>query len=141
MKKGLFFLMVLLSQQLLGQYFITGNVQDAESLKPLTAVQISVDGGASGGITDSLGNFNIKVANRKGILRFYYVGYNQKKTGFKIKETEQNLGKILLNPHTYSLEEVTVSAGLADETKDPVSVSNISAKTIKNRLGDRTLPI
>ncbi len=141
MKKGLFFLMVLLSQQLLGQYFIIGNVQDAESLKPLTAVQISVDGGASGGITDSLGNFNIKVANRKGILRFYYVGYNQKKTGFKIKETEQNLGKILLNPLTYSLEEVTVSAGLADETKDPVSVSNISAKTIKNRLGDRTLPI
>ncbi len=141
MKKSLFFLMMFLSQHLFSQYVITGSVADAGSLKPLSMVQIAVNGNPSGGITDSLGRFSIETSSRKGELQFNFVGYNREKLSFRIKGTSQDLGRILLTPLSYSLEEVTISAGMADETKDPVLVSTITARTIKSELGDKTLPL
>jgi outer membrane receptor protein involved in Fe transport len=140
MKKVFIFLMVLLSQQLFGQFSITGKVVDAESGKGLSMVQISADGSKAGGLSDLQGSFKIMVPNRKGVLKFYFVGYKPETVNFKIKDDILELGNILLTPLAYSLDEVTISAGLAQKT-DPVSISEISAKSIQQQLGSKPLPL
>ena len=74
MKQVFIFLMALLSQQLFGQFVVTGKAVDAESGRGLSMVQISTAEGKTGGLSDLHGNFTIVVPNRKGILNFYFVG-------------------------------------------------------------------
>jgi len=141
MKKMFILLMTLLSQQLSAQYVVSGRIVDAESNKPLSLVQISVKDNSAGGLTDETGRFQIETPHKKGTLLFYFIGYNSEAISFKIKNSRLDLGNILLTPQAYSLDEVTISAGLADNKKDPVSVKVISAKTISSELGGKPLPL
>ena len=140
MKQVFIFLVLLLSQQLLGQYVITGKVVDAESAKGLTLVQLSIEGSVAGGLTDGNGNFEIEVPQRKGVLQFYFVGYRSEKIGYKVTKQTLEWGTVFLTPLAYSLDEVTISAGLAHQN-DPVSISEITSKTIQQQLGSKPLPL
>ena len=141
MKKIFILLMTLLSQQLSAQYVVSGRIVDAESNKPLPMAQVSVKDNSAGGLSDETGSFRIVVPGKKGTLLFYFVGYNREAISFKIKNNQLDLGNIILTPQAYSLDEVTISAGLADNNKDPVSVKVISAKTISSELGGKPLPL
>ena len=142
MQKVFVFLMALWSQQLLAQYVITGKVVDEGSSKALPQVQISVDGSSSGGTTDSAGEFEIKVSDKKGVLLFYCMGYNKEQISYRISgRYQEDIGTVLLVPLAYALDEVTISAGLADEERDPVSVAEISSRKIRQQLGGQPLPL
>ncbi len=141
MKKIFILFMTLLSHQLFAQYVISGKVVDAQSMEPLPQVQISIKDNSAGGLTDESGRFQIELAQKKGTMMFNFVGYNSESIGFKIKENRLDMGTILLTQQAYSLDEVSISAGVADDSKDPVSVSVISAKTIGNELGGKPLPL
>lgn len=140
MKRVFIILITLLSHQLFGQFVVTGRVVDAGSGMGLSRVQISVSNGKTGGLSDLQGNFNIEVLNRKGILNFYFVGYQPKRVSFKVNSDTLKLGDVLLRHQIYSLDEVTIRTGLAHRA-DPVSVSEIDAKSIHQKLGVKPLPL
>ena len=141
MKNLLIFIFLMLWQQLLGQYVITGSVVDAETSKPVSHVQITVAGTTDGGLTDYSGRFEINVQKSKGILEFYFIGHNRERRSFALRNDTTNFGIIQLTNSPVSLEEVTIRAGLADKSSDPVSVAEISAKTIQSQLNDKPLPL
>jgi len=142
MKKVVVILLVMLSQQLWAQYVVTGKVVDSESGQALPNVQIVVEGSSSGGITDDKGVFRIEPDVRKGMLQFAFVGYQTTMLSFSFKtESFIDLGLVQLSHRVVALDEVTISAGLADRTTDPVSVTEISSKTIRRQLNDKPLPL
>ena len=67
------------SQKNLRQDFISGHVfelNNNESLSPLTGVNVSYSGTSSGTTTDTSGFFSIPFVEDNYILIFSYVGYN-----------------------------------------------------------------
>ncbi len=142
MKKVFVVLLVVLSQQLWAQFVVTGRVVDAESGQPLSNVQIVVTGSSSGGITNDQGVFSVRSEVKKGTLQFAFVGYQAKFLSFSFSEKPSlNLGLVQLSSQIVSLDEVTISAGLADRSMDPVSVTEIDSKTIRRQLNDKPLPL
>lgn len=141
MKHLFIFLSLLMAQHLLGQYVITGRVVDAETSKPISNVQISVVGTSNGAITGGSGEFTVKSQNPKGAIDLFFVGYNRERRNFVANGDTTNLGMVMLTNNPVSLEEVTIRAGLANKSSDPVSVTEISAKTIKQQLNDKPLPL
>jgi hypothetical protein len=142
MKRLLYlFVFVTFAGSLVAQNVVSGRVINSETRKPVPMVQISLDGFAIGTIADSSGYFKINVPLKKGVLQFYSLGYAHLQKRFQVKNKKRNLGTILLTPSTYSLDEITVNASLADKRTDPVAITEISSKVIKNRLGDRPLPL
>ena len=142
MKKVFVFLLLVLSQQSWAQFMVSGNVVDAETGQPLPNVQIVVPGSSSGGVTDKQGAFSVNVSVKKGTLQFAYIGYQTKLLSFSFNEKASlNLGLVQLSCQIVSLDEVTISAGLADRSIDPVSVTEIDSKTIRTQLNDKPLPL
>lgn len=141
-KKVFFLAIVLLSQQLLAQYVVSGKVTDNQTGKAIANAQVALHGSSLGGVSGKNGVFTININKRKGVLVFRFVGYQNKEMPFSFKKDSViNLGLILLERQVVPLDEVTISAGMADEKANPVSVSNISSRTIKTQLNDKPLPL
>ncbi len=135
-------LVMLIATSLFSQIKINGTVYDARTLKPLRNVQVLTSTGLQHGtITENRGKFSIFVPTKKGTLLFRYIGYKPKKIAYKGNNNVINLGTVLLTPQSYSLDEITISSGMVNYNKAPVSITEISAKTIDNELSDRPLPI
>jgi outer membrane cobalamin receptor len=141
MKRILLVFLVLTIQQLKAQYEVIGKVLDEESKKPLSQVQIKLSGLPTGTLTDSAGYFSLSVSVKKGILTFHAIGYQETSRKFTIKGQKRYLGNIKLVASSYSLDEITISAGLAEKERSPVTVKEISSRVIKTELGDRPLPM
>ncbi len=142
MKKAFFLWAVLLAQQLTAQYLVSGKVIDAQSQQPLAGAQIIVAGNSSGTVSDNHGAFKIDLKNRKNSLNFTFTGYQSKTITITFKtDSSVNIGTVPLTRQTVALDEVTIRAGLAHPLTDPVSVTEISSKTIKQQLNDKPLPL
>ncbi len=142
MKKVFVFLLVVLSQSLWAQFMITGSVVDAETGQPLPNVQLLISGSSSGGLTNEDGAFSIKTSIKQGTLQITRIGYQTKSLSFSFNaKTSINLHQIQLSTVIVSLDEVTISAGLANHALDPVSVTEIDSKTIRTQLNDKPLPL
>lgn len=120
-----FFLVVLFfsSYVLFAQdYKVSGYVIDSATHEPLAFVNILLNEGIAGGMTDIDGYFNLRSDQPVTKLKLSYVGYSSQEY---ITKEHKNL-IIVLSPTTYNLQEVVVIAG-----------ENPAHRIIKNVLRNR----
>ncbi len=141
MKREIFILMwaVLSAAVVFSQNVVTATLINPQN-KPLANVHIFIRGSGKGVTSNQNGLFRLNISQRRGILEIKTLGYKTKVVGFSVKGVETNLGNIILEPETYSLNEITISSGLVQSRKTPVSITEINARTISNELADQPLP-
>lgn len=89
-------------------YTISGKVTDAQNLQPLAFVNIVVNEGLYGGMSDIDGRYTISSPEAITSIHFSYIGYETK----HITEIEnQKKMNVSLTPITIELQEATVDAG------------------------------
>lgn len=142
MKKTLFFLLtaMLLQSMSFSQAVITGQIIDSSNSLPLAGANVInavLDRGAT---TDLQGKFRLEMPQGTYILKISMVGYIDKLHEIDISTSRVELEPIGLIPAVIGLAEVNIIAGSAVERQTPVPVSNITALTIDNQLGDRPFP-
>ncbi|MEJ2594945.1 MAG: TonB-dependent receptor [bacterium] len=122
------------------QSVISGRVLDEFSQQPIESVNISDIKSATGTVTDSEGHFTLNTTVNSGTLEFTAVGYEKNTVKYTITGNQTRLNEIYLKPVIIPLDEITITAGMVKEDVESVAVSTISARTIRNELGDRPLP-
>jgi len=125
MKKWLAFLIIIFSATSLtarGNGKVTGKIIDAETRKPLVAVNVSVDR-RSGTISDNDGKFSLSLTPGKHILEFYYVGYEVSGREIVVEKNDTINLTILMQINSRMLEEVVVSEGKYEQKLSEVTVS------------------
>lgn len=133
--------LIFLSASSFAQFTINGKILDQETKTPIQNVNIVVAGQAEGGISAADGSFQIITKSNKVEIHFTAIAYKPKSLTFNKLKTSTHLGSIFLQSQPYSLDEITINAGLSNKEELPVNISNISAKSIENQLGDRPLPL
>lgn len=99
----------------------SGTVTDSNG-DPLIGVSVKVDGTATGTVTDTKGNFQLRV-NSGAVLDFTYVGYNEQKVSF----TGQTSMKVVMIESTIGLQEV-VAVGYGSQRRSDVTGSYATVK-------------
>lgn len=91
-----------------------GIVLDKQTNKPLAFASIFINGSGSTTVTNSDGEFSVKlpVGSNDIVLTVKYIGY--KNFSFRISELQAQKGKILLEPVNVELPEVSVISKDAD---------------------------
>jgi iron complex outermembrane recepter protein len=124
-----------------GQSRVSGQVADSVSGESLNGVNIKDSEGSYGTSTDQNGYFGLSLQAGKHTLIFTNVGYLTWQIVVDLNgNNEIVLGKILLQPATIGLAEVSIIASEAIERRTPVSVSVIKADAISSKLGDQPFP-
>ncbi|WP_075341893.1 TonB-dependent receptor [Tenacibaculum agarivorans] len=115
---------------------LSGKVVD-NTQKPLTSATVVIRELQKGSITDSEGNFKIKIPEGKHILEVSYIGYTtvKKEISSDIKELV-----ITLTSEDDVLDEVLVSA-IRVKSDAPVTHSNLTKKEIAKRNLGQDIPI
>jgi hypothetical protein len=90
------------------EYFIGGRVRDSATSEPLAFVNIVINDGKSGGVTDIDGRFRLTSHVRIQTLSFSYVGYRKLKLA--VGTNSENL-QIQLSRLETQLSEIVVMAG------------------------------
>ena len=109
MKSFLSILLCFLSLSLFSQqYSVAGKVTDAQNRQPLAFVNIVVNDGQYGGMSDIDGKFEIRVHEPVSTLRFSCLGYEPLE---KAVETGEKRVNVALQPTVFQLNEVTIEAG------------------------------
>ncbi len=140
-KITILFAIITFATSTFAQFVITGKVLDQETLTPIQNVNITVENQSAGTTTSSDGTFSIDVKKDKAYLILTSIGYKQNSFRVNISKGDINLGNLTMQPQPYSIDEITVNAGLSNDEELPVSISSISARTIETKLGDRPLPL
>jgi TonB-dependent receptor len=86
---------------------LKGKVSDATTGETLIGVSVLVKDSKSGTVTDQNGAFSLKTEQSKGILQFYYVGYEKQEYSFDDTHLEFN---IKMKPALNSLSTVTIES-------------------------------
>jgi hypothetical protein len=131
LKVALFFL--LFSQTVIAQktFSLRGNVKDAETGKPLIGAAISLDAKKTGILTDSSGNYYLRIPQDEYVVKVSYVGYKPYR---KYIQLDKNVNiDVVLEDVTKQLEEVIVSSvSTRSDIRTPsLGVSLLSIKGIK----------
>ena len=105
----LLLLMAIIAECCLAQdYHIKGRITDEQNRQPLAFVNVVVNGGKAGGMSDIDGKYEISCKEQITNIRFSYIGYKPYQTS-----VEKGIGKlnVALTPMSIELTEVTVDAG------------------------------
>ena len=113
---------------------VSGTVVDSETGETLIGVSVLEKGTTNGVVTDFDGNFTIKV-NAGATIQLSYVGYSTKEM-----KAKNNLGVIKLEGEAVTLQDVTITGQMAQQSKTPVAVSQVTALEIEERLGGSEFP-
>ncbi len=140
-KISLLSLLFIITTSAVAQTTIIGTILNQETLTPIKDVNIRFSDNSSGTNSDLYGEFMLNSNNTKGYLVFTSIGFKEKRIAVKTKESTLNLGNILLQPQPYSLDEISINAGLRNDEELPVSISSIDSRSIETKLGDRPLPL
>ncbi|MFQ5652473.1 MAG: TonB-dependent receptor domain-containing protein [bacterium] len=111
---------------------VLGEVYDAETEKPLTGVNISIEGTVLGTSTHSEGKFQITVREEFPItLRVTMVGYTSR--SIEVDASNHSRLRIELEPQPVLAQEVVVSASRVEENilRSPVSVGTMNIIDIR----------
>jgi len=90
------------------KYPVSGSVADAVTGQPMSNVNISIVGTSRGGTTNQAGEFSLNLARIPSILYFSHVGYSI--NSYRVEKTGEKNIRILLEPETQAIEEVTITA-------------------------------
>lgn len=128
MKRALIILTILLcSIPLSSAREIEGIVMDTDSI-PIEFANVTAfanDSVVGGGITNASGLFNIKVGSDCNSLRISFVGYDD----VILSSIQQNMGRIVLQKTSTTLQEVVVKAPLIRREADRI-VLNVAANPL-----------
>lgn len=128
MKRALIILTILLcSIPLSSAREIEGIVMDTDSI-PIEFANVTAfanDSVVGGGITDASGLFNIMVGSDCNRLRVSFVGYDD----VILNSIQQNMGRIVLQQTSTTLQEVVVKAPLIKREADRI-VLNVAANPL-----------
>lgn len=128
MERTLIILTILLcSISLASAREIEGIVMDSDSI-PIEFANVTAfanDSVVGGGITDASGLFNIKVGSDCNRLRVSFVGYDD----VILNSIQQNMGRIVLQQTSTTLQEVVVKAPLIRREADRI-VLNVAANPL-----------
>lgn len=93
-----------------------------------------------GTISSKDGDFALKISDPKSQIKISSIGF--KTVIITLGSVDQiiDLGIIKLQPQQIDLQEVKIISSIAEDRKTPVSVSNIKAEQIAQKLGDQTFP-
>lgn len=109
MKPLLSFLLCFITLSLFSQqYAVSGKVTDRGNRQPLAFVNIMVNEGHCGGMSDINGKYEINTDEPIHTLSFSCLGYESQKIGVEAGEKRVNVAMV---PKTFQLGEVTVEAG------------------------------
>ncbi len=134
-------ILIAFSTQSFAQFNITGKVLDQETMTPIMDVHIGSTDRSSGSTSSVDGSFKLVVKERKSIIEFTSIGYKKHIISVNNKLKNVDLGIVLMQAQPYSLDEISINAGVSTQDELPVSISNISARNIEQKLGDRPLPL
>ena len=87
---------------------LSGKVTDERNRQPLAFVNVVINGGQQGVISDINGKYEITADEPITKVRFSSIGYEPKEITL---QADQNKCDIALTPKTFNLAEVTVEAG------------------------------
>lgn len=109
-KHSLQFLLFILSLPVFAQtpMKITGKVIDEKTMRPLSNVNIQINGTLKGTITDKDGSFELSYKGKDFILIISYLGYEKK--FIKLNEIPKDPLTITLSPRAEVLGEVVISS-------------------------------
>lgn len=124
----LFCLNLVFSYSVFAQIEITGKVNDMEG-EPLPGVSIIIKGTSSGTITNTNGEYSIKVPDREATLMFSFLGFNPE----EIQVGDQTTINISLVPSIEALSEIVV-VGYGTMKKENLtgSVSSVNTEELQN---------
>ncbi len=104
----LLFLTISTAHALFAQHTLKGKVTDERNLQPLAFVNVVVNEGLQGVITDIDGRYEIVVTEPIQKVKFSSIGYEPKEIQLQDGQKKCN---VALTPMTFELSEVTVEAG------------------------------
>jgi len=133
--------LIILSTTVNAQFIVNGKLIDRLNSKAVSFVHITQNDSKTGTVSDESGVFSITVNNIKGFLRFQAIGYKTNTILYKVKDQKEDLGNIYLSPESYTIDEITITAGLATEKGSPVTVSTIDSRNFRSRLGDQPVSL
>ncbi|PWK22136.1 TonB-dependent receptor-like protein [Arcicella aurantiaca] len=112
-------------------YLLRGNVKDASTGKFLAGAAIALDSRKTGVVSDSLGNYSLRLPEDEYVVRITHVGY--KPFRLYVKFDKNTVIDAVLEDVTRQLEEVIVSsvATRKDILTPSLGVSLLSMKGIK----------
>ncbi|WP_430812389.1 MULTISPECIES: SusC/RagA family TonB-linked outer membrane protein [unclassified Carboxylicivirga] len=107
---------------------VTGKVTDARG-EPIPGANVILEGYNTGTITDSNGNFNLKVSENTGVIRVSFIGFKIEKVNYQL-EVPVN---IILTEDFADIGEVQIVA-YGEQKKKLVSgsISSIKADALEN---------
>ncbi len=123
---------------LYGQNLIRGTVRSASSMQPVAGAQVFCRQTFHGTQTDSTGHFELALSGACKNLEIYAPGYEKRVVTVHTADAPL---KIFLEPLSYSLNQITISAAMVQDEEQPVAITNISARTIHTKLSDNPLPL
>ena len=132
-------LTLLVTVNLFSQKVVRGVVLNAGNRKPVAGAQIINRKNNTGTVTGSDGHFKLAITGNQASLQVQALGYRKKE--IVVNPEENSVVTILLSPLSYSLNQITVSAGLVQNERQPVSTTDIPSRTIRNELSDNPLPM
>ncbi|NOU47585.1 MAG: TonB-dependent receptor plug domain-containing protein [Bacteroidales bacterium] len=139
MKFTFVFLFVLVNGCLLfGQSTFTGSVIDVSTGLSVPDVEIIAFPNHLITNTDAKGNFTFQRISFPFTIQVRHIGYKEELKTIQREDIQPYI--ITLTPVSIPLSEINILEDLAQERKNPVSFSSISAVTISTDLGDRPLP-
>ena len=112
-------------------YLLKGNVKDAGTGKYLAGAVVSLDSRKTGVVSDSLGNYSLRLPEDEYVIKITHVGY--KPFRLYVKFNKNTVVDVVLEDVTKQLEEVIVSsvATRKDILSPSLGVSLLSMKGIK----------
>ena len=108
-------LLVLISTSTFAQSIITGKILDQETLTPIQDVNIRFFDNSSGTTSLPDGTFQLQTTKVKAYLILTSRSYIERSIILKINSSEIDMGTIFLQPQPYSLDEISINAGLKNE--------------------------
>ena len=117
-----------------GQSTLAGKITSTKG-EILPGVSIRVSGTNSGTISDSIGNYRIKLTGKEDLIFFSLIGFQSQ----QIKISSHSRLDIVLLPTSLSLSEVVITSGLATSVKRR-NAANAVVSLSANRLTGTTTP-
>ena len=120
------------------QIKFTGKITDANTQEALIGATVTLKGTSTATTTSLDGSFKLTVPAGSQVLVITYVGYVPQEITVHTGKTD--LGNIILQPSSASMNEVTITGDIAIDRKTPVAVSTLGPQYIEDHIGNQDIP-
>lgn len=130
-------LLLLFMTDLMAQGMVEGRITDEETAKPLSLVNISIEGTRYGTTTDRDGKFTLALPAGHYRIQARYMGYKPRTGELTIENSQTQTWDVSLTPTPFSYEEIVITS-----TKTGRAVNEIPARaTVLTEKTLQSLPV